>query len=413
MKNFLLSLLDKDEKLLKHSALVLSATMIGMIISYFYQLILGRLLGPAEYGIFGSLIAIVYIISVFSGTINTSITKFSSEFAARKEYGKLKTLLVGYSTKLTLIGLLLFLVFSLFSTLIAGALGISSLLSIIIIGLLIPFSLLYAVITGLLRGLQMFTKYSLVSVVQPIAKFAIGIAFVFLGFGVLGAISGVVFSGIIVCIFSFTFLKFLLKEKAERVDKAEIVRYSFPVLVVSLCITLITNIDIILVKYYFFAIDAGLYVAASTLTKVIFWVAGSLITVMFPKVSEMKEKEIETKKMLTSTMLYIFVFSLLVMLPLLIAPDFITTIIFGHAFAEASKIMLPFAVAILLMSLNNIIVSYNLALKDTRGIYSLIGATILEALLIIMFHDSLMTVVEILILSNLALFLALIISNKM
>ncbi|MCD6500398.1 oligosaccharide flippase family protein [bacterium] len=412
MKNFILNLLNKDEKLLKHSALVMSATMIGMVIGYFFQVFVGRMLGPADYGIFGSLISIMYIISVFGGTINTSIAKFSSKFKARKEYGKIKTLLVIYSSKLFMSGCLIFMIILFSSSWIAGILNIPTTLPIIILGLTFPLSFLQAVVGGLMRGLQMFKKYSIVSITGPVAKFIIGVGLVALGFGVAGAIAGLVFSGLIACLVSFIFFRFLLKEKMVKVPKTDILKYSLPVFIVILCITIMTNIDVILVKYFFSSESAGFYVAASTLTKVIFFVSGTLTTVMFPKVSDMHEKKADTKKILRNALFYIFTFSALVIISLWISPYFITTMVFGHAFEQTSAIILPFAVAMTFASLSCVIVNYDLAMKKMRIIYPLIIATGLEIFMIITVHSLLLEVIKILIGVNALLFFMLLILNK-
>mgnify|MGYP003565942060 CR=1 FL=1 len=57
------------DNLLKHSSIMFIATLIGSACNYLFQLYMGRALGPADYGVFGSLFAIFYILSVLSASI--------------------------------------------------------------------------------------------------------------------------------------------------------------------------------------------------------------------------------------------------------------------------------------------------------------------------------------------------------
>ncbi|MEM5835089.1 MAG: oligosaccharide flippase family protein [Candidatus Aenigmatarchaeota archaeon] len=396
--------LDKDDMLLRHGLAIAFANTLAMLINYFYQLITGRLLGPASYSIFGSLVAITYIFSVFGGVINTSIAKFCSEY--KDDYGKIKTIFLRYSVKLLLISFFSFAIFYLLSPLISRTLGIDSYILIIMIGILIPISFLFSLFSGIMRGLQMFYKYSILTILHPILKFAIGIPLLILGFGVFGALFGFVSSSILICILSFLFLTFLLTSESMKIESKEIIKYSFPVLIISLCINSMINLDIILVKAIFSETEAGFYIASSTLMKVIFWIAGSIIFVMFPKISSNKEK---AKDILKSTLLYIISFSIIVLIFVALFSDFATIFTFGKEFANASPLLLPFGIAILIVSLNQVIANYSLAIGKnvTFSSLSFIIFSIIQFLLIYLLHSSLLMVIYDIIIANLMLFILL------
>lgn len=396
--------LDKDDMLLRHSLAITFANIFAMVINYFYQLITGRLLGPENYSIFGSLVAITYIFSVFGGVINTSIAKFSSEF--KNDYGKIKTIFLKYSAKLLLLGIFSLAIFSLLIPTISRYLGIESYLLILMIGVLIPISLLSSLYAGIMRGLQTFYKYSILTILHPILKFIIGIPLIIFGFSVFGALSGFVFSSVLICLISFLFLIFLLRYESKKVESKEIIKYSLPVLIISLCITAMINLDIILVKALFSEKEAGLYIASSTLMKVIFWISGSIIFVMFPKISSNKEI---AKRVLKNTLLYIFSFSSLFLLFVALFSDFATVFTFGEEFKEASHLLLPFGIAILIVSLNQVIANYSLALGNSVRFTSIsfIFFSIIQFLLIAVIHSSLLIVIYDIIFTNALLFVLL------
>lgn len=396
--------LDKDEMLLRHSLTIAFANIFAMIINYFYQLISGRLLGPANYSIFGSLVAITYIFSVFGGVINTSIAKFCSDY--KNDYGKIKTMFIRYSIRILFLGLLSFAIFSILTPIIHRNLGIDSSILILMIGILIPISLISSLFSGIMRGLQMFYKYSILTIVHPILKFIIGIPLLLLGFNVFGALFGFVFSSILICIISFLFLTFLLRYESKKVETREIIKYSIPVLLISLCINIIINLDIIMVKAIFSENEAGFYAASSTLMKVILWISGSILFVMFPKISNNKER---AKYILKSTLLYFFSFSVLVIIFVALFSEFVTIFTFGKEFINASPLLFPFGIAIFFVSLNQIIANYSLALrKDVKFVsLSFLLFTIIQFLLIYTFNSSLLTVIYDIILANFFLFILL------
>ena len=52
--------------------------MVGNIINYIYHLVMGRILGPADYGVLASLFSILYITSIVPVSTSFAIVKFIS-----------------------------------------------------------------------------------------------------------------------------------------------------------------------------------------------------------------------------------------------------------------------------------------------------------------------------------------------
>ena len=71
--------LKNDELVKEGTIMFISGTIVG-IFNYCYQVYMGRALGPEEYGVFGALFAIFYLIGIISQTLGTSTTQFVSKF---------------------------------------------------------------------------------------------------------------------------------------------------------------------------------------------------------------------------------------------------------------------------------------------------------------------------------------------
>lgn len=401
-----------DQELFRYSFLIVFATMLGMIINYFFQVIVGRFLGPSDYGVFGSLMAILYIISVFGGAINISITKISSEFFVKKETSKIKRIFKTYSLRLLIIGSILSFLFFLFSSSISKFLKTNEIFSIILLAISFPLTFVSSNIFGIMRGMQRFKEYAIISVLQPIIKLALALILISFGFKVSGAIGAIVVSGVFVCFFALYYLKDVLKEKEERFEKTLLIKYSLPVLILSFCITAMINLDILLIKNLFSSEESGFYVAASTLSKIVFWISGSLIIVMFPKTASLNISEkSKARKIFRTTIVYTLLISLAFLFFTFLFPDFVIYFAFGENFLKAGEIIFLFFVLMSLISIIQIILNYDLSIDKIKPIYILPIFVIAEIFLIYSFHSSLLEIIKNLVLLNSFLLILLLAFN--
>ena len=388
--------MKKSNSLLKDSAIIFAASMAANILNYVFQLYMGRSLGPAGYGIFASIVSLLYIVSVPATTINVSIAKFVSGFKGSKEPGKVKYLFFKGAKKVLFLGFLGFCAIALASPHIASFLNIPHAAPVVILGLIFFISMLSPIGNGTLQGLQRFRSLGAVMVTGSFVKLASGIALVALGFSVCGALFSLVLAGIAGFALSVLFLRSILKKKAEKFDKNTILSYSRPVFISLLFISIMSNIDVVLVKHYFADIDAGHYAAAALIGKIVLFASGAITGVMFAKVAELKAQGRPTKKILYESMLYILSICFAAVSVYFIAPYFVLSLLFGASYAGAVPLIGLFGLAMAFFALSTALVQYNLALKNTKFVWVLFVAVFIEVAMIILFHDSLLTIVKIL-----------------
>lgn len=382
--------------LLRHGSIILTATIIGGAFSYLFQLYMGRALSPEGYGEFSALVSLLYITSVPAGTIVTTIALFISEYKAKAEYGKIKYLIIDSIKKLFIAGLLGFFLIGIISGTISSFLNIRSNIPVLIIGLIFLISAIYPIATGALQGLQNFTQAGLNGIFAAIFKLVSGILFVYLGWGVNGAILALLVSPFLAFLLALIPLRHIFKMQAIKTQNREVLQYSLPVLITLLLITLISNIDVVLVKHYFSAADAGYYSAASLLSKILFFVTGSIAMVMFPKVSELHIKKERTTGVLKNSLAYTVLLTAPAAFIYWSFPTFVVGMLFGREYAEATTIIGIFGVALMFFSLAYIIITYNMAVKNFRFLYVTAAILLLEILFLGMFHETLLTAVRIL-----------------
>ena len=406
MRVFLSKQLNRNNGLLKHSGIMFLAAFISSFLNYLFQLYMGRQLGPVDYGILGSLFSLFYIISAPVTTITTVVTNYVAGYWAKKDLGSVHSLFMQLLKYLSILGFSVFLSFTLFSGVIRDYLHIPSTVPIILIGIVAWFSFIEPLFRGVLNGFQRFTLLGLSMNFGAFTKFLFGVLLVSIGFGVNGAVTSLILSSVFVILFIFFPIRHIFQYKRKPVDLADISKYSVPVLFLVIVVTLIMNVDVILVKHYFHPIHAGYFAAASVLAKLIFFSSSTLVQVIFPKVTDLDKKGINPGPILKSTLLYIAGISVVILTPYFIIPQFVVNLLYGSEYQISQYIGL-YGFAIALFSMSNIVVMYNIALRRFKLIVILVVCLVLEVAAVALFHSSIYEVIKILIMVNLLLLFSL------
>jgi O-antigen/teichoic acid export membrane protein len=379
--------------------------MVGCAFSYLYQIYVGRALGPEGYGAFGSLFAIFYLISIFSGTVQTGSARFVSRLKAGGDDERVGAFLYGLMKKSVLLGVAGFALFCIVSSAIAGFLRMDSTAEILVLGTVILFSFLMPAASGVLQGLQEFYLLAFTGILSLGLKLVFGLVLVTLGYGVAGALGAVTLATLVALLFALLSLRSYLGDGRQNgYDFRELYIYSAPTLLVMLCLAVPSNVDVILAKHFFNAQEAGLYTAASVIGKIILFLPGAISVVMFPKVTEMMSQGGSTLRLLNISLLYTGLLSGGAAAVFILVPGLVGAI-FGPLYLKASPIIAFYAVTMALFSMTWVVAQYCLATGSLRYTYILAGLTALELGAIGLIHGSTLEMAGALAGANLVLFL--------
>ncbi len=369
-----------------------------------YHLFMIRYLPPMEYGHLNALVALFMVISVPAGTVQTTVTRFFSSFKVQRQYHQAIQLLRHFLLLMSIIALSFFLLIFFASHHISSFLQISSRALVILFGLSLVFSMVLPILWGGLQGLQKFGLLTLSLIINSGLKLALGVLFVLLGFGILGAMSAIAVSYFVTTILSSLIMGVsLLKERAvahqELIPKnssptnfSEVYHYSLSAGLVLLCFMVLTNIDLILVKHFFTPIEAGYYSIAQMVGKIILILPIPIVTVMFPKLSSLEGREKRPAATLKKSLgIAVFLCGGAVILSLLF-PSAIVKILSGKVYLECSPLVGMFSVNMTLFSLTLILLYYHLSTPERWFLYPLFFFTLIEIGFIILFHDTLFQV---------------------
>ena len=391
--------LSLKDNLLKGSAILFVSSMVGNIANYLFQFFMSRHLSIEDFGTMNSLLSLMVITAVPAMAILLLSTKYVSMFKANKELEKIRVFQKKILVNLAKYGFIA-LVFMLFITpLTANYLHITSLLPVIILVLLIFFSFLAPVNFGIAQGLQLFFPMGVWGSLCACLKLLLGIILVLAGLNLNGAMTAIFFSVIALFIMPFYYFRKLPRTDVILDDLGigikKIVTDSMPVVLSTLCIMILTNMDLILVKHYFAAEDAGIYASVSVLGRTIFYLPGVIAMAMFPIVSESHALENNTHHLLVKSILITMLIAGPGLILFFLFPKQLLSMLFGNTFGQGAFLLRFFSVAMFFMALNNIFANFCLAIEKRFFIIVLLSGCIAEFLLIHFFHQSLIVVIYI------------------
>lgn len=385
-----------------------------------YQLYMVRNLSPINYGVLNSLFSILMIVSIPSSTLQTVVTKFVSTFYASKHHEKINLLLRSFLKKTSIFGLVIFSILFFCSKSISSFLQIDSPLLIVILGAVTFFSIILPLGYGGLQGLQKFGYLGLAMIINGCSKLLLGIIFVSIGFGVIGAMSALVISTFITISLSFIMLVSVLpkplslppdssqfKSNAHdpEINFSEIYRYFYVTASVFLCFMILTNLDVVLVKHFFKPLDAGYYSIAQMAGKIILFLPVAITLVMFPKTSKLHAQDKATLYILQKSLVYVGVLCGIAALTCLLFPGLIIKLLSGEQHLRCIPLVRLFSVAMFFFAMLYVFLFYYLSIHQFGFIYPLALLTIFQILAIILFHQSLMQILYIMCGNAILLFL--------
>lgn len=340
---------------------VQSAFLIGGYIIHFY---LGRKLGPADYGIFGVVMAFLVWMEVsLTGGFPYAIRKFGSEcedlmtaIARSAMFGQLI-----YSTLL-------------FITALAAAPWIALLLNdknltglIRLASLDIPAYAFYFCYTAVLNGRQNYARQSAAMLTYAVSKVVAVLLLVILGFGVKGAIIGNILASAGGLAAAMVFTGRLPKVKTYPIKK--LISYAGGTAGLSVCFTLLISIDMFAVKALGRTPESvGFYTAANTLSRAPFYALLGIATATLPALSRAASKGEHDKVLKYVQQSLRFHMMILVPATAILSGTASGTIklIYTEKFAEAAPALAILAAGLMLFGLLHALYNTLVAIGDIR-----------------------------------------------
>jgi len=322
---------------------------------YVIHSVVGRLLGPADYGRYGLIVNLTTTVIVLIGNgIPTAMSKYLSEiFESHPDRilgikRKAIALQTGIMTAVTLI-------FFLASPFIAALLGDPSLTPLFrLSSLIIPSFAAASFYFSYFTGLHFFRLQAVLKTTRSVTRmmFIILLAWYF---GVQGAVAGyiispfVVFGVALACDFLWTgkFFPAIRKKTSPDFPAKKLLDYAWPLTLFMLFYQLITSLDLFLVKAllrddYL----TGLYNAVITVGNIPYYLFYALTIILLPAISKTSanRNETETRSLVNKSLrlLALALFPTVTLLSTYAGP--FLRLFYGYAYAGATASMSVFSI---------------------------------------------------------------------
>lgn len=369
----------------------------GGILSYVFQVLMGRMLGILEYGLFTAMMAIFTVLSAPLGALMMVISRKVSEYSAKKDSGSITHFYYSINIFTAVIGIFFLAAYIYFAPDIKTYLKAADYLPVYLLGVLIFLNLLPIINNSFLQGMQRFIWLSASSALSILFKIVFSVALVWLGYGVSGAIGGTVLAMLAGWIITYGALHFQLGRGRGLPSQASHLSFipMLPVFLANVAFATMTQLDIVLVNFFFPAQEAGLYAAASVLGKAVLYLPGGIVLALYPMVTENHVHGESSKHLLKQALGLVFVLCGIGATFYFFFGEWLVRLLYGETYQVAGEILRYYGFAILPMTFVMVMEYFLIAKGRVIFAYLFVILAPLQILTTYWFHDSLLLVVGI------------------
>ncbi len=386
--------------ILEGSAWVFGASMLFNLCGFAFHAVALRKLGPEDYGALYALLSAATVAALPAGVLIAVVARFAAEFRALRDDSHIRGLAAGLTRIFGVLAIVYVVVAA------VGARPLSTFLhvpawTIPFCGIAAGLTMLSGTLRAVAVGTQDFRAYAVSTTAEGIAKVvsvAILATLALLG-GLSAYICGVI-CGAIAIVWS------LVRRYAATPDAK--VHYDWQRIAASLggsaalivTITIMSNLDAVIVKHSFDAHAAGIYSAASIGGKILFYLVGFIPTVLLPHATDRHARGESAMRPLLTALGILFAFALVGLLAFALGGRILLPLLAGGSYDAALPLLTWYGIAMVFLALTNALATFGIATHRLAFSMPLVAGAVGTIGAIALWHPSLQTVVQTLLIGN-------------
>lgn len=378
------------------SAVIFLGTFVGNIFNFLFNFFMTRNLSVEEYGTVAALISIILLCSLAVDSFIPTVVHFAGSYFANKEIDKAAAFYWKLNTFFLFFGGIILGSMIIFGEHFRYFFKIDNSFLLLLVGIVVFFVSITALNKGMLMGRLSFRYISFLNFFSAVIKFLSGVLFVLGGLKVVGALLAFVVISILQYILSFFPLRFVFQKRTTKIaiSSRKIFLYAAPSAMAMLGLTLFITTDIVLVKHFYSAKEAGIYAGMSLLGRIIYFFSAPISTVLFPLVVQKSTRNEKHNHFFLMALILVAVSSLGIAVFYYIFPEFsILLLLKQREYLSIRPTLWVFGIFMVLYSLLWLTTSYYLSLKKTKVFLPIIGGAIFQAVALWFCHDTFLTVI--------------------
>jgi O-antigen/teichoic acid export membrane protein len=382
-------------RLLSASILLSLAGILGGVFGYIYQILMGRVLDPQDFSRLSAAVGMVVFCTSFFGAISMLITRKISFINHSTEY-KLPTEYLNKIRLRCLLGCLLALpVIAGISEKIRMYLKIDSMILIWIMYIYLVAAIFHTINSACYQGLQKFKWLAFFAIYAMLAKLLFSAILIYFGLGLMGALWGLAIASISMMLIGWVGLKPYLSNQSYQTSNSfkNSISTFFPVYISTIAFTALTQLDVVMVHWFFPEEETAMYIASAVLGKSVLYLTGGLVVVMFPLVAENYAQNKSTKKIFWNAIVANILVGVTVTSFFYLYGEQIITLLYGSSYLAAGKLLPWFSLSMIPITI--IILAEHYLIAKGKTLFAWIFfLTVPIALIAINFlHEDLITVI--------------------
>ena len=325
------------------SAFVTKVTGAGLLIGL--HVLLARLLGVSQYGIYVYAITWINILAIVCMLgFHTSLVRFIAEYNIKQQWGLLRGIIRRSTQTVLAFSILVGVIVAVITLFLKERLGGEQVIAFYIASALLPIFALCRLREASLRALKRVVQSELLlRVIRPLLLGLIVLAFFFtlegklkapyVMAGNLVAVAGTLVIGVILLSRS---LPESVRQTRPAYAESQWLKVSLPLLLIAGMHIILKRTDIVMIGIFRGSEDAGIYSAASRISDLVVFALMAINAILAPMVSELYHtgRKQELQRIITLAARAIFVFTLMVSIILAVSGKFVLGL-FGLEFIIA------------------------------------------------------------------------------
>ena len=388
--------------MVRQGVLVFAATMVLNLGGFAFHAVASRRIGVDDYGVLYALISTSTILAVPANLAAPVIARFAAEFRVLHDDRHVRRLVLDVVRVFGLLGIV-YVVISLLTMRAAGAFLHAPMWIAPLVALVGGTLLLSLVLRAVAQGTQDFAGFARSCVADGISKVAGVLLFTAAGLALFGGVLGFLCGAIggATAIAATLFARYRgVEARTIGYDWRRIAVSGLGAAAVTLAGALIGSADVVLVKHYFNADQAGIYSAASLAGKVLLYFVGFVPTILLPQATERHVRGEPTRYALGMCVALLLGISIVGLIAVKFFGIVLLHALVGHAFDAAAPLLLPYSIAMTFLSLSSVLGAYGIATHRVAFAAPLIVGVAGTLFAVVSVHATLEQVVRVVAIGN-------------
>jgi glycosyltransferase involved in cell wall biosynthesis/O-antigen/teichoic acid export membrane protein len=353
--------------------------------NYLFHVFISRMLGPSDYGALAALLAMVLILSIPFSVIQTAVANKTAILHSSARPEGVSELAASALKTTTPFAFGAGIVVAASAPLLSVFLRVD-IASCLLLAPYVAASIPVSVAQGVLQGGRRFTALAGLQLTMTLARLVLGIAAVWAGFGVAGAVAATAASAFLVLPLALRLVRVGRTAWRRAQHTLAAVRGDLGTALLGLTsFWVLAEVDIPLARHFLDADVAGYYSSAGLVSRALLFLPSAVAIVAFPHFVAARGDDKERMRWLRASVGGVGVLAFVGFLLLSIARVPVMTLAFGERFAPAAGLLPILAVAAAWLAVVNVLVYFHIAMGSRAYLISL-GGVALETIGIALFH---------------------------